>query len=100
MPRVIEYFGYIFYFYAHDHLPIHVHVSKAGCETIFQLIYENGILTYIEERKSAEIKPLNEKQKKEALKVIKLHAEFITDSWTNFYARGIAPKTMKITKEI
>ncbi len=44
MPKLIEYFGFIFYFYSNEHLPVHVHVSHAEYETIFELFFEDGKL--------------------------------------------------------
>ena len=37
MPKIYEYFGFVFYFYSNEHEPIHVHVTHDGCETIFEL---------------------------------------------------------------
>jgi hypothetical protein len=33
MPKIYEYFGLIFLFYANDHEPIHVHVQYAEFES-------------------------------------------------------------------
>ena len=30
MPKIFEYFGFIFYFYSNEHEPIHVHVMHGG----------------------------------------------------------------------
>ena len=32
MPKIFEYFGFIFLFYSNEHEPIHVHVMKDGHE--------------------------------------------------------------------
>ena len=37
MPKIYEYLGLIFFFYANEHLPIYVHVSMAEFETKFEL---------------------------------------------------------------
>ncbi len=42
MPKIYEYFGFIFYFYSNEHEPIHVHVSLGDRESIFDLIMSNG----------------------------------------------------------
>ena len=52
MPKLYEYFGIVFYFYANEHLPIHVHAKYENSETIFELIYENGELTDVKQRLS------------------------------------------------
>jgi Domain of unknown function (DUF4160) len=35
MPEIFEKDGFTFFFYSNEHLPIHVHVRKAGGEAIF-----------------------------------------------------------------
>lgn len=47
MPKIFEYFGFIFLFYSNEHEPIHVHVMKDGYEAIFEIILENGELIAI-----------------------------------------------------
>ena len=37
MPKLYEYLGLIFFFYANEHLPIHVHVSLAEYESKMEL---------------------------------------------------------------
>ena len=43
MPKIFEYFGFIFLFYSNEHEPIHVHVMKDGHEAIFFFIYKKRI---------------------------------------------------------
>lgn len=50
MPKIFEYFGFIFYFYSNEHEPIHVHVLHGGKESIFDLIMMNGELAEIRAR--------------------------------------------------
>lgn len=38
MPKIFEYFGFIFFFYSNEHEPIHVHVMHNGCQSIFDLL--------------------------------------------------------------
>lgn len=42
MPKIYEYFGLVFFFYANDHEPIHVHVQYAEYESKIIFIYDNG----------------------------------------------------------
>ena len=55
MPKIFEYFGFIFLFYSNEHEPIHVHVMKDGHEAIFEIILENGELVEIHRRTSNKI---------------------------------------------
>ena len=50
MPKIFEYFGFIFYFFSNEHEPIHVHVKHSGTECIFDLILEDGKLKDIVRR--------------------------------------------------
>lgn len=52
MPKIFEYFGFIFLFYSNEHEPIHVHVMKDGHEAIFEIILENGELVEIHKRRN------------------------------------------------
>ena len=61
MPKIFEYFGFIFLFYSNEHEPIHVHVMKDGHEAIFEIMLENGELVDIHRRTSNKIPPLSEK---------------------------------------
>lgn len=40
MPKIFEYFGFIFYFYSNEHEPIHVHVMHGAKESIFDLNHD------------------------------------------------------------
>ena len=44
MPKIYEYFGIVFFFYANDHEPIHVHVQFAEYESKV-ILYHNHIVT-------------------------------------------------------
>ena len=74
MPKIIEYFGLVFYFYANGHEPIHVHVSYAEFESVFELHFSDGKLIEISNRNVKGIARLPAKQFKEAEKVMKLFA--------------------------
>lgn len=50
MPKIFEYFGFIFLFYSNEHEPIHVHVMKDEHEAIFEIILEMvNLLKFTEE---------------------------------------------------
>ena len=44
MPKIFEYFGFIFLFYSNEHEPIHVHVMKDEHEAIFEIILELSLI--------------------------------------------------------
>ena len=61
MPKIYEYFGFIFLFYSNEHEPIHVHVNKDGHEAIYEIIMENGKLIHMRRRTSNKVPPLSDK---------------------------------------
>jgi hypothetical protein len=95
MPKIYEYLGLIFFFYANEHLPIHVHVSFAEFESKFELEFENGKLKNISVQKVKGRLPLPPKETKEAIKFIKKYHEGIVDKWTKFFVQN-----KKVTCEI
>ena len=79
MPKIFEYFGFIFYFYSNEHEPIHVHVLHSGKESIFDLIMMNGELVEIRVREKKGAEPLPEKDNRTA-------EAFITKYHKNHYS--------------
>ena len=74
MPKIFEYFGFIFYFYSNEHEPIHVHVQHSGRESIFELIMMNGKLIEIKIREKSNSRALSEADKQVAKDfIIKYH---------------------------
>ena len=66
MPKIFEYFGFIFYFYSNEHEPIHVHVMHGGKESVFDLIMMDGELSEVRVREKKGTEPLPEKDKRTA----------------------------------
>ena len=70
MPKIFEYFGFVFFFYSNEHEPIHVHVTHKGCQSIFELIMDNGVLVEIRVREKAGEEPLSSKDQKMRVTVL------------------------------
>lgn len=100
MPKIFEYFGFIFLFYSNEHEPIHVHVNKEGHEIIFELILDNGKLINIRRRSSNKMPPLNEKDAKTAEAFINRYYKNIIEKWVNFFIYKKKVRATKITKKI
>ncbi len=95
MPKLYESLGLVFFFYANEHIPIHVHISFAEFESKIELIYENGRLKNLV---LCDIKgrlPLPAKELKEAEKFVKKYHEKIVEEWPLFFV-----KNKKITCEV
>lgn len=93
MPTIFEYFGFIFKFYSNEHEPIHVHVIKSGCETIFDIIMENGKVKEIRQRRGTQ-PPLSEKDAKTAYQFVEKYASNIVNKWINYF---VLRKTIRKT---
>ena len=100
MPKIYEYFGIVFYFYANEHLPIHVHARKGECETIFEIIYYDGQVSEIKIRKAKGKPHLQKNDIKEAEVFVKKYANKIVKKWNDFFIFKKEVSSEKIIKEI
>jgi hypothetical protein len=85
MPKIFEYFGFVFYFYSNEHEPIHVHVIHNACESIFDMIISDGILVEIRQREKKGADPLSAKDVKTAKQFIQTYASNIIQKWIKFF---------------
>lgn len=100
MPKIFEYFGYIFYFYSNEHEPIHVHVIHGDKESIFDLIMMNGALERINVRTRKGVEALNEKEKRVAEAFINKYHRNIIEKWVKFFVLKQAVRCTTIRKKI
>lgn len=100
MPKIFEYFGYIFYFYSNEHEPIHVHVIHGNKESIFDLILLNGILVEIRIREKKGAESLQEKEKRTAEDFIRKYYKNIIDKWVKFFVLKQTIRSTNIKKKI
>ena len=100
MPKIFEYFGFIFFFYSNEHEPIHVHVMHNGCQSIFELIMMNGELIEIRVREKAGEDPLSSKDKKTAESFIRKYSKNIIQKWVKFFVLKQAVKSTNIKTKI
>jgi hypothetical protein len=100
MPKIFEYFGFVFYFYSNEHEPIHVHVIHNACENIFDLIINDGVLIEIKQRAKKGIDPLSPKDAKTAKQFIQTYANNIIQKWIKFFVLKQPVKNTVIKKEI
>lgn len=100
MPKIYEYFGFIFYFYSNEHEPIHVHVIHGDKESIFDLIIQNGELSKINVRRKKGAEMLSEKDRNIAETFIFRYHKEIIDKWIAFFVLKQNIKCNVITKKI
>lgn len=100
MPKIFEYFGFIFYFYSNEHEPIHVHVQHGSQESIFELIMMDGKLIEIRVREKQGKLPLSGKEKRTAMEFIEKYHKNIIEKWVKFFVMKKAIRSTNITKKI
>ena len=100
MPKIYEYFGFIFYFYSNEHEPIHVHVIHGERECIFDLILSNGKLIDVHVRKKKGYEMLNDKDRNIAESFIRQYYKEIIEKWVTFFVLKQNVKCTVIKKKI
>lgn len=100
MPKIYEYLGLIFFFYANEHLPIHVHISKADCENKIELFFENGKLKGWKIKKVKARKQLSDNDLKDAIKFVNKYSDGIVEKWADFFVRNKKVKCEIINNKI
>ena len=100
MPKIFEYFGFIFYFYSNEHEPIHVHVKHGNCESVFEMIMMNGELVRIDVREKKGSEPLSAKDKRTAESFIKKYYKNIVNKWIKFFVLKQQVKSTNIKSKI
>ena len=100
MPKIYEYFGFIFYFYSNEHEPIHVHAIHGDKESVFDLIMQDGKLIKINIRKRKGIDMLVDKDINIAETFIRRYHKEIIEKWVTFFVMKQNIKCTVITKKI
>lgn len=100
MPKIYEYFGFIFFFYSNEHEPIHVHVIKGERQTVFELIIQGGVLVDVKERRERGHIPLNDKDSRIAEIFIRTYYKRIVDKWMNFFILKKRVRCTQVRKRV
>ena len=100
MPKIYEYLGLIFFFYANEHLPIHVHISKENLESKAELIIEDGELVKINFVKVKSRRPLGEGDLKNGAKFIEKYYDSMVIKGTSFFVLNKRVACELINKKI
>ena len=100
IPKIFEYFGFIFYFLRNEHEPIHVHVLHGGKESIFDLIMMNGELVEVNVREKRGTEPLPEKDKRTAEAFIRKYHKNIIEKWVKFFVLKQSVRSTNIKKRL
>jgi hypothetical protein len=100
MPDIYVYFGLTFYFGSNEHLPIHVHIEKAGREIKVCFIIQNGKIVAFEYKRVNGKRPLNAADMKLVEELLNAKKEVIRSRWIDYFINNKRFRTIKITKRI
>ena len=77
MPEIFKIFGFRFFFYSDEHLPIHVHVRNGEGDAKFKIAIDRIILKQSFGMKSKDLKM--------AENLIIQHRDLIIDHWIKYF---------------
>lgn len=85
MPKIFEYFGFVFFFYSNEHQPIHVHVVYGERQLVYEIIIENGNFVSIVRRNVKGYLPLLQHNAKMAEEFVRVYAQDIVQKWIDYF---------------
>lgn len=100
MPKLYEYLGIAVFFFAGEHLPVHVHGRYGSDETKAEIITANGKIVEIRLTRVANRRPLSGKARKHFVELINAKAEEILKKWSDVFVLNKAVKPEIITRRI
>ncbi|MFN0049646.1 MAG: DUF4160 domain-containing protein [Cytophagales bacterium] len=100
MPKLFEYFGFIFMFYSNEHKPIHVHIQYNEFESIAQFMLKDGKIIGFKFKNAKGKYPIPESKLVEVEKFLEAYKQEIVNLWIEYFELGRKPKCIKITKKL
>ena len=100
MPKLYEYLGITFFFFAGEHLPVHVHGRCGELETKAEIITKNGKVVAIRLCRVANRRPLSGKARKHFIELVEAKAEDILKKWADVFVLNKVVKPEIITRKI
>ncbi len=100
MPKLYEYLGISIFFYAGEHLPVHVHGRHGSEETKAEIITANGRVVAVRYRRVANRRPLSGSARKHFAELVEAKAEEIVQKWSDVFVLNRPVRTEIITRKI
>lgn len=100
MPKIFEYFGFVFFFYSNDHEPIHVHVIRGDRQSVFEIYLDEGKVLYLKQRNVVGCSPLHLKDAKVAESFINVYSLQIVEKWIDFFVLKKTVSCTEVNKKI
>ncbi|MBS9767595.1 MAG: DUF4160 domain-containing protein [Flavobacteriaceae bacterium] len=77
MPTLFTIFGFKFFFYSNEHLPIHIHITKSEKEAKFELQNDEFVLKTSKNMKVKDLAKLE--------KLVEIYKEEIVEAWEDYF---------------
>ena len=100
MPKIYEYLGITVFFFAGEHLPVHVHGRYGELETKAEIITANGKIIEIRLCRVANRRPLSGKARKHFVELVNAKAQDILKKWNDVFVMNKAVHSEIITRKI
>ena len=100
MPKLYEYLGITVFFFAGEHLPVHVHGRYGSEETKAEIITANGKIIEIRLCRVANRRPLSGKARKHFVELVNAKAQDILKKWNDVFVMNKAVHSEIITRKI
>lgn len=100
MPKILEYFGLIIFFYSNEHEPVHVHGKYQDKESKAEIIIVNGKVKEIIYSNVKGKEPLTSVKYMDFCKLVEKYSEMIVEKWVDYFVLNKAIKSKKITRKI
>jgi hypothetical protein len=100
MPKLYEYFGISVFFFASEHLPVHVHGRYGELETKAEIITREGKVVAIRLCRVSNRRPLDAKARKHFIEFVNVKAEDILKKWNDVFVLNKTVKPEIITRKI
>lgn len=100
MPKLYEYLGITVFFFAGEHLPVHVHGRYGSEETKAEIITANGRIVHIRLCRVTNCRPLTGRARKHFLELVNAKAEDILKKWNDVFVMNKVVRPEIITQRI
>lgn len=100
MPKLYEYLGITVFFFAGEHLPVHVHGRYGSEETKAEIVTANGKIVQIRLCRVANRRPLTGKVRKHFFELVNAKAEDILKKWNDVFVMNKVVRPEIITRRI
>jgi hypothetical protein len=100
MPKLYEYLGISVFFFASEHLPVHVHGRYGELETKAEIITREGKVVCIRLCRVSNRRPLDPKARRHFIEFVNVKAEDILRKWNDVFVLNKTVKPEIITRKI